>query len=322
MGISRPIPIKIIGIGGAGGNTVDFMIKNGVSGVEFIVANTDASALERSSANVLVQIGHAGLGAGIHPDIGRRLAEESIGLISSALLGARLVIALAGLGKGTGSGATPVVIQTARRLGAVTIVLVTTPFSYEGKRCNRTAEMGLEAISKQVDSLFVLDNERFEVALENSSMMEWLQAADDALSAVAISAIDICSASNTTSSYSLEIEDFFGHHEILAAGSANATGTRRARDAVERALSLPLFKRLDNSATNLLLIGIEASPTLAEWETDMVIETVRKHTSSHIPVRLGIRYVDNMGDAVLVSVVALHKLTPRSFPSEWAARVA
>jgi len=173
--------IKVVGVGGAGGNAVQHMINKGVSGVEFIAANTDAQALKQSKAHNVIQIGETGLGAGMKPSVGRQLAEESRGRIEDALRGAHMVFIAAGMGGGTGTGAAPVVAQIAKEQGALTVAVVSKPFSYEGQKCMDIADEGLEALSQHVDSLIIILNEKLEEIYEDDSMMEWLQHADDVL---------------------------------------------------------------------------------------------------------------------------------------------
>ncbi|MBS7406019.1 MAG: cell division protein FtsZ, partial [Oxalobacter sp.] len=173
--------IKVVGVGGAGGNAVQHMINNGVTGVEFIAANTDAQALARSDADNIIQIGDSGLGAGMRPDIGRQLAEQSRDRIEDAMRGAHIVFIAAGMGGGTGTGAAPIVAEIAKSLGALTVAVVSKPFSYEGQKCMEIAEEGLEALSEHVDSLIVILNEKLEEIYEDDSMVEWLQHADDVL---------------------------------------------------------------------------------------------------------------------------------------------
>ena len=173
--------IKVVGVGGAGGNAVQHMINKGVSGVEFIAANTDAQALAQSKAHNVIQIGDTGLGAGMKPEVGRKLAEESRARIEDALRGAHMVFIAAGMGGGTGTGAAPIVAQVAKELGALTVAVVSKPFSYEGAKCMEIADEGLEALSQHVDSLIVILNEKLEDIYEDDSMIEWLQHADDVL---------------------------------------------------------------------------------------------------------------------------------------------
>jgi cell division protein FtsZ len=154
--------IKVVGVGGAGGNAVQHMINKGVCGVEFIAANTDAQALQLSKAHNIIQIGETGLGAGMKPEIGRKLAEESRGRIEDALRGAHMVFIAAGMGGGTGTGAAPIVAQIAKEQGALTVAVVSKPFSYEGQKCMDIADEGLEALSLHVDSLIIILNEKLE----------------------------------------------------------------------------------------------------------------------------------------------------------------
>ena len=161
--------IQVVGVGGAGGNAVQHMINKGVSGVEFIVANTDAQALQNSKAHNVIQIGETGLGAGMKPALGRQLAEETRGRIEDALRGAHMVFIAAGMGGGTGTGAAPIVAQVAKEMGALTVAVVSKPFSYEGQKCMDIANEGLEELSQHVDSLIVILNEKLEDIYEDES---------------------------------------------------------------------------------------------------------------------------------------------------------
>jgi len=163
--------IKVVGVGCAGGNAVQHMINKGVAGVEFIVANTDAQALSLSKAHNVIQIGESGLGAGMQPALGRQLAEETRSRIEDALRGAHMVFIAAGMGGGTGTGAAPVVAEVARELGALTVAVVSKPFTYEGQKCMKIADEGLEELSKHVDSLIVILNEKLEEIYEDDTMM-------------------------------------------------------------------------------------------------------------------------------------------------------
>jgi cell division protein FtsZ len=173
--------IKVVGVGGAGGNAVQHMINKGVSGVEFIAANTDAQALAVSGANNIIQIGDSGLGAGMRPEVGRQLAEQSRSRIEDALRGAHMVFIAAGMGGGTGTGAAPIVAEVAKTMGALTVAVVSKPFSYEGQKCMDVAEAGLEELTKHVDSLIVILNEKLEDIYEDESMLDWMKHADDVL---------------------------------------------------------------------------------------------------------------------------------------------
>jgi cell division protein FtsZ len=173
--------IKVVGVGGAGGNAVQHMINKGVSGVEFIAANTDAQALAASSAHNIIQIGDSGLGAGMKPSVGRQLAEESRQRIEDSLRGAHMVFIAAGMGGGTGTGAAPIVAEIAKQQGALTVAVVSKPFSYGGQKCMDIAEEGLDELTKHVDSLIIILNEKLEEIYEDESMLDWMKHADDVL---------------------------------------------------------------------------------------------------------------------------------------------
>ena len=314
--------IKVVGIGGAGGNIVEFMLDNGLSGADSIAMNTDEIGLNRSRADIVMRMGSSGKGAGMCPVVGRKLAEESIESIRDVLPDTSLVVALAGLGHGTGTGSSPVVMQASKTLGAFTIAIVTTPFYCEGDECKKNAETGLQKLSNIVDALFVLDNAKVEAAFDDGSMVEWLRIIDSALGAVTTSIIDIASTSNISSTYVSNIANIFGRHEIQAAASVCVSGNDRAINAVAHILESPLFKGIDEQDTDMLLVGIESSSALPEQEIDLVIEKLRDKAGTMLPVHLGVRHVTNMRDAVRISSVALRNIDKVVFPSEFAARAA
>ena len=296
--------IKVVGVGGAGGNAVQHMINKGVSGVEFIVANTDAQALSRSSAHNIIQIGDSGLGAGMRPDVGRSLAEESRTRIEDALRGAHMVFVAAGMGKGTGTGAAPIVAEIAKSLGALTVAVVSKPFSYEGKRCMAIAEEGLEAPAPHVDSLIIILNEKLEEIYEDDSMKEWLHHADTVLNNAVAGIAEIINVPGHINVDFNDVRTIMGEQGKAMMGTASASGVDRARIAAEQAVASPLLDGIDLSGARGVLVNITASQNLKGKEIKEVMAAVRAFASPEASIAQGIAYDDSMGDEIRVTVVA------------------
>ena len=296
--------IKVVGVGGAGGNAIQHMINKGVSGVEFIAANTDAQALSHSSAHNIIQIGDTGLGAGMKPDVGRRLAEESRERIEDALRGAHMVFIAAGMGGGTGTGASPIVAEVAKSLGALTVAVVSKPFSYEGQRCLDMADEGLEALEEHVDSLIVILNEKLEDIYEDASMMEWLQHADDVLNNAVAGIAEIINVRGHINVDFNDVKTIMGEQGKAMMGTAAASGIDRARIAAEQAVASPLLDGVDLSGARGVLVNVTASRNLKGKEIKEVMATVRAFASAGATIVQGIAYDDTMEDDIRVTVVA------------------
>ncbi|HZW22192.1 cell division protein FtsZ [Noviherbaspirillum sp.] len=295
--------IKVVGVGGAGGNAVQHMINKGVAGVEFIAANTDAQALQQSKANNIIQIGDSGLGAGMKPDVGRQLAEESRQRIEDALRGAHMVFIAAGMGGGTGTGAAPVVAEVAKQLGALTVAVVSKPFSYEGAKCMEIAERGLEELSQHVDSLIVILNEKLEDIYEDDSMMEWLQHADDVLNNAVAGIAEIINVPGHINVDFNDVKTIMGEQGKAMMGTATASGVDRARIAAEQAVASPLLDGIDLSGARGVLVNVTASRSLKGKEIKEVMATVRAFAAPDASIAQGIAYDENMGDEIRVTVV-------------------
>ncbi|WP_420473070.1 cell division protein FtsZ [Noviherbaspirillum sp. ST9] len=296
--------IKVVGVGGAGGNAVQHMINKGVAGVEFIAANTDAQALQQSKANNIIQIGESGLGAGMKPDVGRQLAEDSRQRIEDALRGAHMVFIAAGMGGGTGTGAAPVVAEVAKQLGALTVAVVSKPFSYEGAKCMELAEQGLEELSRHVDSLIVILNEKLEEIYEDDSMMEWLQHADDVLNNAVAGIAEIINVPGHINVDFNDVKTIMGEQGKAMMGTATASGVDRARIAAEQAVASPLLDGIDLSGARGVLVNVTASRSLKGKEIKEVMATVRAFAAPDASIAQGIAYDENMGDEIRVTVVA------------------
>jgi cell division protein FtsZ len=303
--------IKVVGVGGAGGNAVQHMINKGVSGVEFIVANTDAQALKQSKAHNVIQIGDTGLGAGMKPEVGRKLAEDSRTRIEDALRGAHMVFIAAGMGGGTGTGAAPIVAQIAKEQGALTVAVVSKPFSYEGQKCMDIADEGLEALSAHVDSLIIILNEKLEDIYEDDSMLEWLQHADDVLNNAVAGIAEIINVPGHINVDFNDVKTIMGEQGKAMMGTATASGVDRARIAAEQAVTSPLLDGIDLSGARGVLVNVTASHGLKGKEIKEVMATVRAFAAADASIAQGMAYDDSMGDELRVTVVATGLGRPR-----------
>ncbi len=296
--------IKVVGVGGAGGNAVQHMINKGVSGVEFIAANTDSQALSHSSADNIIQIGDSGLGAGMRPDIGRKLAEESRSRIEDALRGAHMVFIAAGMGGGTGTGASPVIAEVAKSLGALTVAVVSKPFSYEGAKCMEMAEAGLEQLGQHVDSLIVILNEKLEEIYEDDSMVEWFQHADDVLNNAVAGIAEIINVRGHINVDFNDVKTIMAEQGKAMMGTAVATGSDRAVTAAQEAVSSPLLDGINLSGARGVLVNVTASKSLKGKEIRQVMAVVREFASPEATIVQGVAFDDSMGDDLRVTVVA------------------
>jgi cell division protein FtsZ len=296
--------IKVVGVGGAGGNAVQHMINKGVSGVEFIVANTDAQALSLSKAHNVIQIGESGLGAGMKPALGRQLAEETRERIEDSLRGAHMVFIAAGMGGGTGTGAAPVVAQVAKQLGALTVAVVSKPFTYEGKKCMDIANEGLDELSKHVDSLIVILNEKLEEIYEDDSMADWLQHADDVLNNAVAGIAEIINVPGHINVDFNDVKTIMAEQGKAMMGTAVASGVDRARIAAEQAIASPLLDGIDLSGARGVLVNVTGSRSLKGKEIKDVMATVRAFAADDASIAQGIAYDETMGDELRVTVVA------------------
>ena len=296
--------IKVVGVGGAGGNAVQHMINKGVSGVEFIVANTDAQALTLSKAHNVIQIGESGLGAGMKPALGRQLAEETRERIEDALRGAHMVFIAAGMGGGTGTGAAPIVAQVAKELGALTVAVVSKPFTYEGKKCMDIANEGLDELSKHVDSLIVILNEKLEEIYEDDSMADWLQHADDVLNNAVAGIAEIINVPGHINVDFNDVKTIMAEQGKAMMGTAVASGVDRARIAAEQAIASPLLDGIDLSGARGVLVNVTGSRSLKGKEVKDVMATVRAVAADDASIAQGIAYDESMGDELRVTVVA------------------
>ena len=298
--------IKVIGVGGGGGNAVEHMIERGVQGVEFISANTDAQALSRSAAHKTIQLGHTGLGAGSKPDKGRDSAEQAIEDIRASIDGAHMLFITAGMGGGTGTGAAPVIARIAREMGILTVGVVTKPFEFEGGRRMSNADAGLAELEANVDSLIVVLNEKLlDVLGDDITQDEAFQHANDVLKNAVGGIAEII---NVPAHMNVDFEDVrtvMGEPGKAMMGTAMAGGPDRARIAAEQAVACPLLEGVDLSGAKGVLVLITASKgSLKLNESKLAMNTIRAYASPDAHVIYGTAYDDNLGDDIRVTVVA------------------
>ena len=297
--------IKVIGVGGAGGNAVQHMINRGVQGVDFICANTDAQALARSKAESVIQLGKSGLGAGAKPENGRLAAEEARERIADSLRDAHMVFITAGMGGGTGTGAAPIVAQVAKELGILTVGVVSKPFGFEGSRKMRTAEEGLDMLGSHVDSLIVVLNEKLEEVMgEDAEMDACFKCADDVLHNAVAGIAEIIKVDGLINVDFEDVKTVMSEQGKAMMGTAMANGIDRARLAAEQAVTSPLLEGVDLSGARGVLVNITASRTLKLRETRTVMETISAFAAEDATVIMGAVYDDTMGDNLRVTVVA------------------
>ncbi|GHU36263.1 cell division protein FtsZ [Betaproteobacteria bacterium] len=297
--------IKVIGVGGAGGNAVDHMIREGVMGVEFIAANTDAQALKRSVAHKKLRLGKTGLGAGAKPEVGRDAAISEREQIAAALKGAHMVFITAGMGGGTGTGAAPVVAEIAREMGVLTVAVVTKPFAFEGKR-GKVAEAGITELQKHVDSLIVVLNDRLmDVLGDDISMEDAFNAANNVLSNAVGGIAEIINYPGLVNVDFEDVKTAMSETGMAMMGSASATGVDRARIAAEQAVASPLLEGVNLSGARGVLVNITAShSSLKLKEVHEVMNTVREFAADDAYIIFGAVYAEGVEDDLRVTVVA------------------
>ncbi|MDR0274297.1 MAG: cell division protein FtsZ [Burkholderiaceae bacterium] len=298
--------IKVIGVGGGGGNAVDHMIERQVQGVEFVCANTDAQALSHALADTRIQLGDSGLGAGGKPPEGKKAAEASADDIRQSLRGAHMLFITAGMGGGTGTGAAPVIARIAKDMGILTVGVVTKPFEWEGGRRASNAETGLAELEANVDSLVVVLNEKLlEVLGDDITQQEAFARANDVLKNAVGGIAEII---NDYGNVNVDFEDVrtvMGEPGKAMMGTATASGPDRARIAAEQAVACPLLEGIDLSGAKGVLVLVTASKSsLKLSESREAMNTIRAYASSEAETIYGAAYDDSLGDAIRVTVVA------------------
>src|SRR5690554_3148495 len=297
--------IKVVGVGGAGGNAVGHMIHSGVQGVEFICCNTDAQALAASDAPVQIRLGRTGLGAGAKPEQGRSAAETAREEIRAALNGANMVFVTAGMGGGTGTGAGPVVAEVAKELGILTVGVVTKPFIFEGGKRLKMAEDGIAELSKHVHSLIVVLNENlYDLMDDDATQEDCFKAADDVLHNACAGIAEIINVEGNVNVDFEDVKTIMGEQGQAMMGTSIAAGQDRAKVAAERAIACPLLEGVDLHGARGMLVNITASRTLKMRETREIMDTIRSYAADEATIVFGTAYDESMGENLRVTVVA------------------
>jgi cell division protein FtsZ len=305
---SEEAVIKVIGVGGGGGNAVEYMVANNIEGVEFIAANTDAQALRNSSANITLQLGSnvtKGLGAGANPEIGRRSAEEDRETIKKTLQGADMIFIAAGMGGGTGTGAAPIVAEVARELGILTVAVVTKPFPFEGKKRTAFADEGILELSKHVDSLITIPNDKLlKVLGKGTSLLDAFKAANNVLLGAVQGIAELITRPGLINVDFADVRTVMSEMGTAMMGSGRATGPDRAEEAAEQAISSPLLEDIDLSGAKGILVNITAGLDISIEEFEIVGNAVKAFASENATVVVGAVIDPNMQDELRVTVVA------------------
>lgn len=305
-GFNQGTQIKVIGVGGGGGNAVEHMIRSAVGGVEFICANTDAQALSRSSAHKVIQLGGTGLGAGSKPEKGRDAAEMAESEIRDAIQGAHMLFITAGMGGGTGTGAAPIIAKVAKEMGILTVGVVTKPFDFEGGRRMSNADAGLTELEANVDSLIVVLNEKLlEVLGDDISQEEAFAQANDVLKNAVGGIAEIINVPGDINADFEDVRTVMGEPGKAMMGTAMAKGPDRARIASEQAVACPLLEGIDLSGAKGVLVLISAAKgSLKLKESKMAMETIRAYASPDAHVIYGTANDDALGEDIRVTVIA------------------
>ncbi len=320
MGINLQLPgltelrprITVVGVGGAGGNAVNNMIESGLEGVEFIAANTDAQALASSSAGAVIQMGVGiteGLGAGSRPEIGAAAAEEALEEIRSQLDGVHLLFITAGMGGGTGTGAAPIIARTAKELGVLTVAVVTKPFEFEGQRRMRTAEVGIAALAKHVDTLIVIPNQNlFLVASEKTTFADAFSRADDVLKSGVCCITDLMVKEGLINLDFADVRTVMQNMGTALMGTGEAEGDKRALHAAEAAISNPLLGEVSMRGAKGLLVSITGSFDMTLYEVEEAASRIRREVdpdeNPDINIIVGATFEPALQNRLRVSVVA------------------
>ena len=310
--------IKVIGVGGGGGNAVKHMIENRVDGVDFICANTDAQALSEVDSPTVLQLGGEitkGLGAGTNPDIGRAAAMEDRERIAESLHGADMVFITAGMGGGTGTGGAPVVAELAREMGILTVAVVTRPFSFEGPKRQAVAQSGLEELQQYVDSLITIPNEKLlEVLGKNTSFLDAFKQANDVLLGAVQGIADLIIHPGIINVDFADVKTVMSEMGMAMMGSGSARGENRACESAERAINSPLLDDIDLEGARGILVNITAGPDLSLGEFSEVGDTIKEFASQEATVVVGTVIDPELREELRVTVVAtgLGDTSPRA----------
>ena len=306
--VSQSAVIKVIGVGGGGGNAVHHMINSEVDGVEFICANTDAQALNNLKTKTILQLGSnitKGLGAGANPEIGRQAAIEDRDEIADVLSGADMVFITAGMGGGTGTGATPIVAEVAKEMGILTVAVVTRPFPFEGKKRSSIAEKGIAELSEYVDSLITIPNEKLlDVLGKEASLLEAFKAANNVLLGAVKGIADLIMHPGTINVDFADVRTVMSEMGMAMMGTGFASGEGRAREASESAIRSPLLEDVNLEGARGILVNIAAGENLSLGEFAEVGDTIEEFASDDATVVVGTVIDPNLDEEMRVTVVA------------------
>jgi len=302
--IDQLAKIKVIGVGGGGNNAVNRMIESGVKGVEFIVANTDRQVLNSSKADVKLQLGKTGLGAGADPEVGRKAAEDSKEEITNVLKGADMVFVTCGMGGGTGTGAAPVIAEIAQSLGALTVGIVTKPFAWEGKPRSAHAEEGLDKLKDHVDTLIIIPNDRLREIIDKSTpMTEAFKEVDNVLRLGVQSISDLIAVTGLINLDFADVKTVMSNKGDALIGIGVATGENRAVEAAKQSVSSPLLETDIRGATDAI-INITGGNNLSLFEVEDAVEVIREAAGTDINTIFGAVINESLGDDIIVTVIA------------------
>jgi cell division protein FtsZ len=306
--VTQSALIKVIGVGGGGGNAVQYMVDTEVEGVEFICANTDAQALSRNAARTALHIGGEltkGLGAGANPEIGRQAALEDRERIAETLSGADMVFITAGMGGGTGTGAAPIVAEVARELGILTVAVVTRPFPFEGRKRMKIAEAGITELRDAVDSLIIIPNEKLmQVLGKNCSLVNAFSAANDVLKGAVQGIADLITRPGMINVDFADVRTVMSEMGMAMMGTAIARGDNRAEEAAEAAIRSPLLEDIDLRGASGILVNIAAGEDLSLGEFTEVGNIVEQYADEDATIVVGTVIDPSLGDELKVTVVA------------------
>jgi cell division protein FtsZ len=300
--------IKVIGVGGGGGNAVNTMIRSKLTGVDFLVANTDAQALERSQAVNRIQLGESvtkGLGAGANPEVGRRAALENQDQLKEELSGSDMVFITAGMGGGTGTGGAPVIARLAREEGALTVGVVTKPFVFEGKRRLRQAEEGIEELKETVDTLIVIPNQRLlSIAAKTTTMLEAFNKADDVLLQAVRGISDLIITPGLINLDFADVRTVMAEMGLALMGSATATGENRAVEAAQKAISSPLLEDISIQGARGVLINVTGGADLGVHEINEAASMIQEEAHEDANIIFGAVIDEKLADELRITVIA------------------
>jgi len=300
--------IKVIGVGGGGGNAVNTMIASGLPGVDFIAANTDAQALRANLAPIKIQLGEKltrGLGAGGSPDVGKRAAEEDVERVREMLAGADMVFVTAGMGGGTGTGAAPVIARVAKELEILTVGVVTKPFQFEGRRRMKQAEEGMAELKAAVDTLIAIPNQRLlSVAGRNASILETFKKADDVLLQAVRGISDLITVHGLINLDFADVRTIMSEMGMAMMGAALAQGENRAVEAAQKAISSPLLEDVSIQGARGVLINITGGPDLSLHEVNEAATLIQEEADEDANIIFGAVIDESMGDEVRITVIA------------------